>query len=275
MRGLSRVALAMVVAVVMFCGSLSAAQVSDIQVYSKSMDKDITCSVVTPDGYDKGQEYPVVYLLHGYSNNNRTWVDKFDSASLSDQYDVIIVAPDGRFDSWYWDSPIDPTSRYETFVSGELVEYIDSHYSTIPSREGRAITGLSMGGHGALYLAFRNSDTYGAVGSMSGGVDIRPFPKNWNMEKSLGSQAQNPQYWQEYTVMGQLHNLVPDKLEIWIDCGTEDFFYDVNEKLHEELLYRKIPHSYLTRKGGHNLPYWRVSLSQQLLFFDTYFNREK
>src|SRR5690606_41468252 len=65
-------------------------------------------------------------------------------------------------DSWYWDSPIDPNYQYETFVSEELVKWIDKNYNTIASREGRAITGLSMGGHGGLYLGFRNLDVFGA-----------------------------------------------------------------------------------------------------------------
>ena len=90
---------------------------------------------------------------------------------------MIIVCPDGGFGSWYWDSPVDAGSQYETYVSNELVTWIDSKYKTIKTRKGRAITGLSMGGQGALYLAFRHQDIFGAAGSMSGGVDIRPFPE--------------------------------------------------------------------------------------------------
>ncbi len=269
---MSRV-LTMMVAVMLCCVSLGAAEVKDIKVYSASMDRSVECSIVLPEGYSVEQSYPVVYLLHGHGQDNRAWVDKFDTASLADQYDIIIVSPDGRVNSWYWDSPVDPTSRYETFISGELVEYIDSNYSTRAEREGRAVSGLSMGGHGALYTAFRHSDTYGAVASMSGGVDIRPFPKSWGMELSLGSQAENPQRWFEHSVMGQLHLLVPNTLEIWIDCGTEDFFIGVNDELHRQLTYRGIAHTYLTRKGGHTLPYWKGSLSYHMLFFSNYFNR--
>ena len=74
--------------------------------------------------------------------------------------------------SWYWNSPVDPKSQYETFISDELIKAIDSKYKTIKNRTGRAITGLSMGGHGALYLAIKHQDVFGAAGSMSGGVDI-------------------------------------------------------------------------------------------------------
>lgn len=75
--------------------------------------------------------------------------------------------PDGA-NSWYWDSPLDPASQFETFVAQELPDWIDARYLTIPSREGRAVTGLSMGGHGALWVALRHKDRFGAAGSTSG-----------------------------------------------------------------------------------------------------------
>lgn len=92
---------------------------------------------------------------------------------------------DGK-NSWYWDSPTHADSQYETFVSSELVKYIDTHYSTIKDRKGRAVTGLSMGGHGGMWLSIRHKDVFGAGGSTSGGVDIRPFPHEWKMKEQLG-----------------------------------------------------------------------------------------
>ena len=152
---------------------------------------------------------------------------------------------------------------------------MDQHYKTVPSREGRAITGLSMGGHGGLYLAFRNQEVFGACGSMSGGVDIRPFPNNWDMADHIGKQKDNPEYWEKYSVMGQLHLLTPNSLKIIIDCGTEDFFYQVNERLHEELLYRNIPHDFISRPGAHNRPYWSNAVKYQVLFFSDFFYNGK
>ncbi|WP_242499227.1 alpha/beta hydrolase family protein [Flavobacterium sp. 140616W15] len=81
-----------------------------------------------------------------------------------------------------FDSPIDTTFKYETYVIDELVPFIDKNYKTITSREGRAISGLSMGGHGALYLSFKHQEVFGAAGSMSGGVDFRPFPEKWDIK---------------------------------------------------------------------------------------------
>jgi Predicted esterase len=163
-----------------FTANLFAAKVDTLKVYSDAMQKEIPAVIITPESYSKNTSYPVIYLLHGYSGNYKSGLKgEYDAAPrYADAYNMIIVLPDGGFSSWYFDSPVDSTWRYETFVSKELIQYVDKHYSTVSSPKGRAITGLSMGGHGALFLAFRHQDVFGAAGSMSGGVDIRPFPNN-------------------------------------------------------------------------------------------------
>jgi S-formylglutathione hydrolase FrmB len=254
-------------------GSTRAAIVDTIKVHSESTQKDIKAVVVIPDNYSTAKELPVVYLLHGYSGNHLDWINKakgFEKAA--DQYNLIIVCPDGGYSSWYWNSPVDPKSQYETFVSDELVKAIDSKYKTIKNRKGRAITGLSMGGHGALYLAIRHQDIFGAAGSMSGGVDIRPFPNDWDMAKQLGPYASQPERWEKNTVINLLNLLTPNSLAIIIDCGTDDFFFKVNENLHQQLLYRNIPHDFITRPGGHTWPYWINAVKYQFLFMKNYFD---
>lgn len=251
-----------------------AASVDTVTTYSEAMKKNIKAVVITPDSYKNGAAYPVVYLLHGYSGNYADWITKAPSVrSAADTYQVILVCPDGGYSSWYFDSPVDKTSKYETYVSGELVKWIDAHYKTIRDRTGRAITGLSMGGHGALYLAFRHLGLFGAAGSMSGGVDIRPFPKNWDMALRLGSYAEHPDNWEKNTVINMLHLLTPDTLSIIVDCGTEDFFFKVNQNLHEKLMERNIPHDFITRPGAHNWPYWENAVTYQLLFMRHYFDK--
>lgn len=252
--------------------STFAAKVDTVLTYSASMNKQIPAVVITPDAYNNETQLPVVYLLHGYSGNYASWTETSDEAkTMADLYNFIIVCPDGDYSSWYFDSPMDSSSRYETYVAKELVEWIDNNYKTIPNKEARAITGLSMGGHGALYLAFRHQNVYGACGSMSGGVDIRPFPNNWDMQKHLGKQSEHPQNWEKNTVMNMLHLLTPNTLAITIDCGTEDFFYDVNVRLHEELAYRNIPHTFISRPGAHNWDFWKTSVKYHALFFADYF----
>ena len=257
---------------VIFLQKGNAAVVDTVETYSASMKKTIKAIVITPDNYASTQALPVVYLLHGYSGNYSDWAIKakgFEKAA--DLYQMIFVCPDGGFGSWYWDSPVDPNFKYETYVSSELVSWVDSKYKTIRDKKGRGITGLSMGGHGALFLALKHQDVFGAAGTMSGGVDIRPFPNNWDMALRLGKLSEHPEHWEKYTVMNMLHLLTPNSLALIIDCGTEDFFFKVNENLHQQLLYRNIPHEYISRPGAHNWNYWTNAIQYQLLFMNNYF----
>lgn len=252
-----------------------AARVETISVRSAAMSKDIKVVVVTPDiASDVGRTaYPVVYMLHGYGGNQDMWIDtKPDLPEIADEKGIIFVCPAGE-NSWYWDSPKNPNMRYETFISSELVKFIDSHYATIPQPRGRAITGLSMGGHGALWNAIRHTDVFGAAGSTSGGVDIRPFPKEWEMSKQLGDEETNKQVWEDHTVINQVGKLKNGELAIIFDCGFDDFFFPVNNALHQLLLALKIDHDYITRPGGHTGEYWNNSIDYQILFFDKFFER--
>jgi S-formylglutathione hydrolase FrmB len=215
-------------------------------------------------------------LLHGYSDYYATWIKNVPRIkALADQYQIIIVMPDGNYNSWYWDSPVDKKSRYETFTAKELVHYIDKNYKTIKDRKGRAITGNSMGGQGALFLAFRHQDVYGAAGSLSGGVDIRPFPEEWDMAKKLGPYTKNKKRWEKFAVISQADRLRSDSIDLIIDCGTEDFFYKVNVDLHKKLLKKGIPHVFIQHSGDHNWDCWNNAIPYQILFFNEMFNRNK
>ncbi|NDV64359.1 alpha/beta hydrolase family protein [Bacteroides sp. 224] len=251
--------------------SVTASRIDTIDVYSGAMDKNIKTTVITPDN-ESVTAFPVVYLLHGYGGNEMSWIhSKANIPLLADQFQVIIVCPDGK-NSWYWDSPKDSSYKYETFISKELITYIDFNYPTIPSKEKRAITGLSMGGHGAMWNAIRHTDIFGAVGSMSGGVDIRPFPKNWEMNKQLGEAQENQELWENHTVINQLNKLKKEELAMIIDCGTDDFFFTVNNNFHQALLDKKLDHDYIVRPGKHNWEYWVNAIVYQLLFFKRHFD---
>jgi S-formylglutathione hydrolase FrmB len=259
--------------IALFSQRVEAASVDTVEVSSSAMIKKIKAVVITPADYAKGKDFPVVYLLHGFGDTYRTWATNVPSIKEdADTYHFIIVCPDGNR-SWYFDSPIDPAFKYETFVSQELVSFIDKNYKTKKDRTARGITGLSMGGHGGLYLSFRHQDLFGVAGTMSGGVDIRPFPNNWDLALRLGAYAQNPDNWEKNTVVNLLHLLTPNSLSLIIDCGTEDFFFKVNEQLHQKLMERNIPHDYIARPGMHNWNYWSNGVHYQLLFMHQYFTR--
>lgn len=111
---------------------------------------------------------------------------KTNIAQLADQYDVIVVNPDGNYGAWYLNSPVLNDSQYETYIAEDVVNDIDNSYLTNRSKMRRGITGLSMGGFGALNVAINNQQVFAAVTSMSGGVDLRPFAAEFGIAKVLG-----------------------------------------------------------------------------------------
>jgi len=251
-----------------------AAVVDTVSIYSASMKKEIKCVVITPEHHStQSRQFPVVYLLHGYSGNYGNWITLVpELKNYADEWNMIIVCPDGHYSSWYFDSPIDSTMRYETFVAVEVPNYIDGKYPTIRSRKGRAITGLSMGGHGGLFLGFRHAETFGACGSMSGGVDLNTSRNRYDIIKRIGDTSAYSENWINYSTINVVEKYPADSLAIIIDCGTEDFFYASNVALHRKMLELKIPHEYIERPGRHNWAYWRNAVRFQLFYFYSYFH---
>ena len=267
----------------------SAGVVDTLKVHSDVMNRDIPVVVVRPSSTvaqspAKGKKSkkttipevvkcPVVYLLHGAYANEYKWLEvKPTLPAIADEMQMIFVTP-YVLNSWYFDSPVNKEFMYETFITKELIPWIDNHFPTLADRNHRAVTGLSMGGHGALFLSSRHIDLFGAAASMSGGVDIRLFPLNWNIPDMLGEMASNRQSWDEHSVMECVKNLKNGDVTITFDCGESDFFIEVNRALHARLLSLGIDHDFTTRPGGHTDQYWSNSLDYQLLFFKKYFNK--
>ena len=250
-----------------------------IEVMSQAMDRIIKNVVVKPQQYFddvESNKYPVLYLLHGADGCYNDWSRKADLHRLADRYGVIIVCPDGQ-DSWYFDSPIDPKMQFETYVSKELVAYIDSHYRTHANRYMRAITGLSMGGHGALFLAFRHPDVFWSCGSMSGNMDITQFTDRWHIRARLGDYESNPQRWHDHAVCNQLDKVKNCPLKpaqnILIDDGLNDIFIKNNIAIHDKMVEMGIDHDFTVRPGRHSWTYWVNSLDYHMMFFDKAFDR--
>lgn len=254
-----------------------ASQVDTLSIYSNSMKKNLRCVVVTPDGYEtSGRSYPVVYLLHGYSGSFNNWVKKVPYVvTAADQYQMIIVCPDGAYGSWYFDSPVDPNMKYETHVAVEVPAFIDDHYKTIKSRYARAITGLSMGGHGGLYLGWRHSEYFGACGSMSGAIDISVIKRGYGMEKLLGDTLLNQKNYEQYSFLHEMETPAKQPMAIILDCGTEDFIVAMSRETHEKMLKLKIRHDYTERPGKHDWEYWANALQYQMLYFHNFFEKSR
>ena len=246
----------------------------NVQVFSRAMGKTIETIVILP-GVATGKSpvsCPVVYLLHGAYAKPSDWFRvRADLGALADEYGFIFVLPDGAM-SWYVDSPVDKDIRYETFTAVELVEYVDAHYPTLAGRSGRAITGMSMGGHGAMYLALRHADTFGAVGSMSGCLDFRCSEALYSiLDPVLGSHQTAMESWGAYTAIEQIGRIRDGELAIIIDCGSEDFVLQCTTVFHDALLKAGISHDYELRPGVHDDKFWHDSTPKHLDFFRNYF----
>jgi S-formylglutathione hydrolase FrmB len=255
--------------------SLNAATVDTVEVYSKVMHKSFKCVVIKPQLYKKEElRFPVVYLLHGYGGWYSNWIIRVPQLNdYADKYNIIIVCPDGGPSSWYFDSPLDSSMRYETYIGEEVPAFIDKRYHTIKDRNARAITGLSMGGHGALFIAFRHAGDFGACGSISGGVDLNSSKNKYDIQKRIGDTIKYADNWTNYSVKKVVEQYPKDSLAIIMDCGLSDAFFKDNRSLHEKMLALKIPHDYIERPGKHEWPYWRNSIEYHLLFFNKYFDK--
>lgn len=259
------------------------AKVDTVTVESAVMNRTLHAAVVLPETYRKArkQSFPVLYLLHGGGGSFRDWLtktpDKTLLQGLADQYNLIIVTPDGDPTSYYFDSPLIKDSQFETFIAKELIGKIDQTYRTVQDRKGRIIAGLSMGGHGAMFISSRHPDLYAAAGSMSGVMNINTatwkvpadFAKSRaeNFAKLLGPPASGDAPYPGYTMVTLADKLKANGLPLIFDIGVDDFLIEGNRDLHRQLLDNKTPHDYTERPGAHTWEYWQNSLPYQVLFF--------
>lgn len=261
-----------------------AARVDTLAIPSAAMHKTYRAAVVLPASYAKNKKasYPVLYLLHGAYGHFADWLkntpDKQLVHRLADQNNLIIVLPEGETFGFYLDSPVSPDSQFETYLTKEVLPAIDQAYRTVRDRRGRVIAGLSMGGHGALYLAARHPDLYCAAGSMSGALDLTTINRKLSPTDAaqraklwvpiLGTETNNPERFAVNSVMNLVDQLHRNGLPLIIDCGVDDGLIEINREAHRRLLYNHTPHDYIERPGAHTWEYWQNALPYQVLFFE-------
>jgi len=268
--------------------SFSQAKVDTIEVFSKAMDKTLKAAVTVPSGYDNSQEsYPVLYLLHGGSGAFSDWHQKVTEPGLvnrlADQYDLIIVTPGVGPSSYYFDSPLMDSVQYETYMTTELIPFIDSNYKTLAQKESRAITGLSMGGHGSIYLSAKHPELFVAAGSMSGvmNIDTRMWkvPEGFStlrtsqQKEMLGEINYDAPNFNPFTAVAYTDKMKENGIALIIDCGVDDFLIATNRQMHQLLLENETPHDYTERPGAHTWEYWTEALPFHLLYIDKYLKR--
>ncbi|MGB4773897.1 MAG: alpha/beta hydrolase family protein [Daejeonella sp.] len=234
---------------------------------SKNLSKADTVLVFKPKQYAKRNLYPVIYLLHGYSGNYNQWNRIMNAQKYADEYGFIIVCPDGLFNSWYFNSPVKKDSQFEAFFFDELVPDINKKYKTDTSKI--FISGLSMGGHGALYLFLQKPELFLSAGSTSGVMDLKSSGDKYGISDLLGKPGDSDPAWYKYSVNGNIDKLAGTSKQIIFDCGTSDRFYLVNNDLRKKCDSLKINATYISQPGNHDQSYWAKSIRQHFDFFKT------
>lgn len=232
---------------------------------------ELKIAVLLPEGYDGDakRRYPVVYLLHGYGGDYREW-ERVGVEEEARGLEAILVLPEGDRSFWV-NAHEKPGARWEDWVVRDVVPWVDAHYRTIARREGRAISGLSMGGYGAVILGLRHPELFASVASHSGALEVPNEPSTGEIGKRLeeifGPRGSEPRA--KYDPLRVLDNLAPaDRPHIYIDCGSSDFLLEANRRFVRELSERGIDYEYREVPGKHEFAYWkrnvRTSLDRQL-----------
>ncbi|WP_424989149.1 alpha/beta hydrolase [Flagellimonas sp.] len=260
---------------------------------SELLKTEVKYSIYLPDGYDYSERhYPVVYLLNGYTGDETSWIESGGMQQIVDReieqgniQKMVIVMPDG--DDRLYMNRTDGTYPYEDMFMKELLPYIQSNYRVRTSKRYTGISGLSMGGAGALRLALKYDQHFGACAAYSSAIFTEESVTSSDQESMdgyiskampdmVGTKGKNRlnKSYKEYDVLQWVKNKDPELLKtvkIYFDCGDDDFLTLGNAQLHKELLVRQIPHEYRVRDGAHTWPFWRESLPVGLKFISDSF----
>lgn len=228
--------------------------------------------IFKPESYNERKAYPLTYLLHGYSENYTQWSNTIDCQAMADKYNMIIVCPEG-FVSYYMDSPDDKGSQYESFFFQDLVPKV--HRMLSIDKKNIFISGLSMGGYGALRYYILHPDYFNTAGSTSGAIDINyPLFKKvsldfWGtarMTDDLDILFKDTTKWTDYSIVTLMEKHKFNKPFIF-DCGTEDPLRISSLQLDEYVRKNHIPATFITQPGSHNTDYWHLSIQYHFIYF--------
>lgn len=263
-----------------------------LKVKSTILGKDVEYSLYLPPDYDNtNRRYPVLYLLHGYSDDETGWTQFGEVKAIADKQirenqmtEMIIAMPDGGV-SWYINS-VDGKVKYEDFFIKEFIPFMDATYRTRPEKRYRGIAGLSMGGHGTLIMAMKHPELFAAAAPLSAGILTKE--ELMNTPDDRWSSVFGPPYGNskgadrinDHLNMNWILSIVENgnaeelkKVRYYIDCGDKDFLIKGNMALHALMMDKKIPHEFRVREGVHNWDYWRTALPEVLKFVSVSFHQ--
>lgn len=230
-----------------------------------------TVLVFKPITYTSGSNLPVIFMLHGWDGTYNQWNTSVGLDIYANDYNMIMVCPDGLHHSWYANSPVDSGMQYQDFFFEELVPTIKEIYSV--DSTNFFITGLSMGGYGAISLAMKKPGIFKAAGSTSGVLDIVKFGNKWNMDEIFGDFSTKRANYEKHSPYYMLDTLTDFSTPMIVDCGTSDIVYKVNEAFSEKAKKLGLPITFISQPGNHSHEYWRMSVIDHFDFFLKHVNR--
>ena len=254
-------------------------------IHSSNLHCDDSVLVFTPDAYREtgvvdevccgfSDSVPTLILLHGWSGCYRDWSNKYNLQEISNKYGFRIICPDGFYNSWYLDNVDSNQMQWRKFYSEEFYPQMVEKYKLDP--EKTFITGLSMGGHGAMNLFLDHPEWYAAAGSMSGVLNLLHTNLiDTQVSKVLGPFEENKQAYIDQSAVTRLDEYARKHLEgsspykvLVVSCGYQDTRYAASAReFCQKCLALGIPHIELYSQAPHSWKYWGFALDMHLQIF--------
>lgn len=239
-----------------------------MHVKSKALLKNVQLNVLLPQNFEG--EYKTLWLLHGNTDDHTAWMRYSSIERYAEKLGIAVIMPNADR-SWYTDTVYG--AKYFTFISEELPTILRSHFKGMSGkREDNIVAGLSMGGYGAMKLALKFPDRYGACISLSGAFDItrKNRPINLNEWRSIfGFDMETPDVLEggehDLFALASEHaakGIVSPDMYIW--CGTEDSLIEINRKFHAHLDSLGIAHTFEYSDGDHSWKWWDLHIEREL-----------
>ena len=272
--------------ILLFSMLVNAKVIEQNSVKSKILNRNVSYSVYFPEGYDSDlRSYPVIYLLHGYKDDQTTWINNGNIAWYADAAikagkipPVIIIMPDAGV-SMYVNS-FDGKNNYEDFFIKEFMPTVENLYRIKQNKYSRGITGHSMGGWGCLLYALKHPDLFIATAPMSAGIhddkDIVTYDdQKWEtvFGSIFGSDLKGTERLNEYWYKNSILKIVEEKtqaelqkVKIRISSGDQDYLLKGSLLLHFALNEKNVNHQLRVKEGAHTWTFWRSDITDVLEF---------
>ncbi len=263
-------------------------------VKSSVLNKQVRYTIYLPADYEYSERtYPVVYLLHGFTDDNTGWlqfgeINRFADVAIADGTipPMIIVMPNG--DSSFYINSYDGKEKYEDFFIKEFMPFIEKTYRIKAEKRYRGIAGLSMGGYGTLIYSLKYPELFAAAAPLSAAIfddsSVVNMPgENWEfiLGPLFGRGLKNKERLSKSFLDNSIFHIIQSKstdelkkMRYWIDCGDDDFLSKANCELHIALLDKHVPHEFRMRDGAHNWTYWRTGIVDALKFIGDSFHQQ-